>query len=279
MMYSNSMQEKLCFNKRFSYIVIVLLALILFVISANSLSHQQTSTNSRAEAAQSIPFLQVTRAPTHTPTCNTKNSVLVKDKEENLWSWASVATTEKVTNKLLCKSEMIAGSTIHLPLPRLLPSSILIMLKNPQLTEYYYLVPAKNGALAAYGNLIPGQCMRYGVEINITTETAVDPLGKYDVDGVTEPLFQIPSLLVGFPESSNEKCISSLNITCNNREVKYKNVHIADKCLNLLARKCEVISDANLKAYSSTNLLGKRGCCSTNTCQNSETLDNILRLP
>jgi hypothetical protein len=168
------MEQKICFSKKIGFLTSAGILAVVLVGLLNLLTQQKTSTNSKA-----VEVKKGTRTIPTVHTCNTPESVVVKDMNGTLWSWGSVTTIKNGVT--YCSSEQLLSkkyATVLYPLDI-----------QPRLMEQYEL----RGSV----------CARYGVDIDITSNYVENLYAAFNVAEHPEYLTQVPARLVA--TSTNPK--------------------------------------------------------------------------
>ena len=245
-LYSNSMQQKICFSKKAGYLVSIGLVIVLLAGTLNILTNQKTSTNSRASEV-----IQPSVFPTRLPiACNARGAYVIKDLAGQLWSWASLKTG------VLCSSEKILTTD---PSYSAYLTKAILYPDTPRSGTYRFMEQyVLKGAI----------CTRYGVDMDI--EFNKDGVGLYaPFDPSLNPTYltTIPARLVATDKKpkmtdgggmipdffARTKCSSSgTNPICQGR------------IMTIGARKWNVGY-----IYCSSLVDNKKGCCSADITMTS----------
>jgi hypothetical protein len=228
------MEQKICFSKKIGFLTSAGIIAVVLVGLLNLLTQQQTNTNSKAAEVKKGTVSAL--PPAHA--CNTPESVVVKDMNGTLWSWGSVTTIKNGVT--YCSSEQLLSkkaATVLYPLDM-----------KPRLMEQYEM----RGSI----------CVRYGVDIDITSNYHENLYAAFNVAEHPEYLTQVPGYLVatntnpkkaGIPIAdffTKTKCSAAgLNPICQERLVS-----IGTEIWNVASILCTSVAPSGEI---------KKGCCST----------------
>jgi len=222
------MQQKICFNKKIGFLAFFVIVIVFFVGILNILTQQKTSTNSKA--AEPLPTIA---------SCNRRGTVVLKDINGNVWSWASIKTGTST-----CSSE------------RILPTDTGYSMYAARAISYPDTVPSGQFRFMEQYVARGTVCTRYGVDIDMEANLFGELYAPFNAALFPSYLSKVPAVLVAttsYPKLSVG--VFDFRNNCNSAGTdpicKGRVMMIGTQKWNVGYTLC-------------TQIGGKKGCCSAN---------------
>jgi len=222
------MQQKICFNKKIGFLAFFVILIVFFVGILNILTQQKTSTNSKA--AEPLSTIA---------SCNKRGTVVLKDMNGNVWSWASIKTGTST-----CSSERILPTD---PGYSMYASRAVSYPDTAPLGQFRFMEQyvARRGTV----------CTRYGVDIDMEANLSEGLYAPFNAALFPSYLLKVPAVLVAttsYPKLSGG--VFDFRTNCNSAGI---DPICKGRVMMIGTQKWNV-------GYAFCKIGEKKGCCSAN---------------